>query len=147
MTAQKTLTLQPIPYLAFDGTCAEAMKFYEETLGGTIKLMMKASDSPMADQVPEKHKDMILNCQLELPGGVWLYGSDCPPHMEYQGHHGFSLTLNLTEVDEAEKIFNKLADGGRITMPFEPTFWAEKFGMVEDKFGIDWIINGAMKRM
>ncbi len=137
-----TTVLQPIPYLAFNGNCAEAMSYYEKALGGTIRSMMKASQSPMAAQIPKEQGEMVLNAQLELPGGCYLYGSDSPPHMPYQGIHGVSITLNLATVSEAEKIFHLLAEGGTITMPFAPTFWAEKFGMVTDKFGVHWIING-----
>ena len=147
MSTTKTRTLQPIPYLAFDGTCADAMRYYEKVLGGTIKVMMSGKDSPHKDPMIESFGDRILNAQLELPGGVFLFGGDAPPTMEYQGMHGFSITLNLDTVEEGEEIFNKFADGGHVTMPYSPTFWAEKFGMVSDKFGVNWIINGNLQSM
>ena len=147
MSTTKTSHLQPIPYLAFDGNCAEAMKFYEQVLGGKITTMMSGNDSPFKDPMIEAFGDRILNAQLELPGGVFLYGGDCPPGMPFQGSHGFSITLNFDTIEEAEENFNKMAEGGTVTMPFSPTFWAEKFGMLQDKFGVNWIINGNLHKM
>ncbi len=147
MSPTKTQTLQPIPYLSFDGNCAEAMHFYEKTLGGTIKVMMSGSQVPVQDEMCAAFGDRILNCQLELPGGTMLYGGDCPTHMPYEGIKGVSLTLNFDTVDEGEEIFNILADGGQVFMPYEPTFWAEKFGMVTDKFGVTWVVNGVLQTL
>ena len=147
MSLTKTQTLQPIPYLSFDGNCADAMRFYERTLGGTIKVLMSGSQVPVQDEMCAAFGDRILNAQLELPGGTMLYGGDCPTHMPYEGIKGVSLTLNFDTVEEGEDIFNKLADGGQIFMPYEPTFWAEKFGMVTDKFGVTWVINGVLAQL
>lgn len=147
MSPTKTQTLQPIPYLSFDGNCAEAMHFYEKTLGGTIKVMMSGSQVPVQDEMCAAFGDRILNSQLELPGGTMLYGGDCPTHMPYEGIKGVSLTLNFDTVDEGEEIFNILADGGQVFMPYAPTFWAEKFGMVTDKFGVTWVVNGVLQTL
>ena len=147
MSTTKTSTLQPIPYLAFDGQCADAMRYYETVLGGTIRVMMSGKNSPYQDPMIEAFGDKILNAQLELPGGVFLYAGDAPPHMEYQGMHGFSLTLNYDTIEEGEAIFKTLSEGGHVTMPYSPTFWAEKFGMVTDKFGVNWIINGNLQKV
>ncbi len=147
MSPTKTQTLQPIPYLSFDGNCAEAMHFYEKTLGGTIKVMMSGSQVPVQDEMAAAFGDRILNSQLELPGGTMLYGGDCPTHMPYEGIKGVSLTLNFDTVEEGEEIFNKLADGGQVFMPYAPTFWAEKFGMVTDKFGVTWVVNGVLQTL
>lgn len=135
--------LQPIPYLAFDGNCAEAMRFYAATLGGTLG-MMSTAQTPMAAECPPEHLDRIMHARLELDGGVFLYAGDCPPHIPYQGIHGVSLTLNYDSVEEAERIFHALAAGGTVTMPFSDTFWARKFGMANDRFGCPWIVNGAL---
>jgi len=143
-----TTMLQPIPYLFFNGDCAEAMRFYEKTLGGTIKVMMTGAQMPVdqcAEPTPKEFMDRIVNAQLELPGGYLLYAGDCHPQISYDGIRGISLTLNFATVEEAEQMFNALAEGGEIGMPFAPAFWAEKFGMVTDKFGVDWIINGVLQ--
>ena len=144
MQSARTASLQPIPYLTFDGNCAEAMRYYEKVLGGIIKVMMSGADSPVADQMPKEFAHRIMNAQLELPGGFLLYAGDAPSHVPYNGLEGVSIVLNFACVDEAEAIFNTLAEGGKVTMPYSPTFWAKKFGMLIDKFGVPWIINGEL---
>lgn len=139
-----TASLQPIPYLSFDGNCAQAMRFYEKILGGKITTMMSGAQSPMAAQIPKEFADRIMNAQLQLPGGSFLYAGDCPSHIPYEGTKGVSIVLNYDTVEEAEAVFNKLAQGGNVTMPFSPTFWAKKFGMLIDQFGIPWIVNGEL---
>lgn len=104
-------TLQPIPYLSFNGNCSDAMRFYENVLGGSIKVMMSGGQSPMAAQIPKEFADRIMNAQLELPGGSLLYAGDCPSHIPYEGVKGVTIALNYNTVDEAEAIFNKLAEG------------------------------------
>ena len=147
MSITKTSTLQPIPYLIFDGNCADAMRFYETALGGTIIAMMTGAQAPVKDPMMESFGDRVMNAQLQLPGGLFLYGGDCPPHMVHKGFPGFNITMNFDTIEEGEEIFNKLAEGGEVTMPFSPTFWAEKFGMLTDKFGVDWIINGNLQAL
>ena len=135
--------LQPIPYLAFDGTCAEAMRFYEKVLGGTLGFITNRQ-SPFADRCPPDHLDRVAHARLELEDGTSLYGGDCPPGMPYQGIHGVSIALNYDSVEKARQVFDALAEGGTVTMPFSATFWAKKFGMVKDRFGCHWIVNGDM---
>jgi PhnB protein len=147
MSSAKTAKIQPIPYLGFNGNCAEAMRFYEKVLGGTIKVMLAGAQSPMAAQIPKEFADRILNAQLELPGGALLYAGDAVAHVPYEGIKGVTLALNYDSVEEAESIFNTLAQGGQVTMPFSPTFWAKKFGMLVDKFGVPWIINGQLLQL
>jgi PhnB protein len=133
--------LQPIPYLAFDGTCAEAMRFYAKALHGTLGIMTNRQ-SPFADRCPPDHLDRVAHARLELEDGTSLYASDCPPGMPYQGIHGVSVALNYDSVEDARQVFDALAEGGTVTMPFSDTFWAKKFGMVKDRFGCHWIVNG-----
>jgi PhnB protein len=102
--------IQPIPYLSFDGNCAEAMKFYAEVFGGTSQVMMTAGDTPMAGETPPEMKDRIMNAQLQLPGGSWLYGGDA--WGEYKPVTGVTITLNFDTVERAEEIFNALSVGG-----------------------------------
>jgi PhnB protein len=130
-----------IPYLAFDGNCADAMRFYERALEGTIELMLRLADSPMAAQAPQEFWHRIMHA---LPGGAKLYAGDAMGQVSYQGIHGVSLTLNYGTVAEAHKFFERLADGGKVTMAMAPTFWAKSFGMVTDKFGAHWIVNGEL---
>lgn len=135
--------LQPIPYLAFDGNCAEAMRFYASVLGGKLGTMSNRR-SPFADKCPPEHLDRIIHARLELEGGAFLYAGDTPPDMPYPGIHGVMLTLNYDDVAKAERIFHALGEGGKITMPFGEAFWAKKFGMVTDRFGCGWGVNGGL---
>ena len=132
-----------IPYLGFNGNCAEAMRFYERALDGKIELMMSGADSPMAAQIPKEFAHRIMHARLALPGGGTLYAGDAMGQT-YQGIHGVSITLNYGTVAEAQKIFERLADGGKVTMAMAPTFWAKSFGMLTDKFGTPWVVNGEL---
>jgi PhnB protein len=132
-----------VPYLGFNGNCAEAMRFYERALDGKLELMMSGADSPMAAQVPKEFAHRIMHARLALPGGATLYAGDAMGQT-YQGIHGVSITLNYDSVAEAKKIFERLADGGKVTMALAPTFWAKSFGMVTDNFGVHWIVNGEL---
>jgi PhnB protein len=139
--------LQPVPYLFFNGNCAEAMSFYEKALGGTIKAMTKYSDMPSGTEnhIPPPAADLVMNAQLELPGGLLLYAGDAMPGMgTYEGVKGVMLALNFDTVEESEKMFHALSEGGQVTMPLAPTFWSKSFGMFTDKFGIEWCVNGEM---
>jgi PhnB protein len=136
--------MQPIPYLGFNGNCAEAMRFYEAALGGKIELMMSGADSPMAAQIPQEFAQRIVHARLALHGGGYLYGGDAPAQMPYKGIHGFGVTLNFDTVEEAQSVFDKLSAGGKVSMPMGPSFWARRFGMVTDRFGTPWIVNGGL---
>jgi PhnB protein len=133
---------QAIAYLGFNGNCAEAMRFYAEALNGRIEVMMSGADSPIADQMPKEFAHHILHARLALPGGGTLYGGDCPAHLPYEGIKGVSIAVDYATVDEAEHVFARLASGGQVTMPMQAAFWARRFGMVVDKFGTPWIVNG-----
>jgi PhnB protein len=135
--------LQLNAYLGFDGTCAAAMRFYERALGGKIEMMMTNAQSPMADQMPPGSGERIMHARLALDNGVLMAG-DTPPGRPYEGMKGFSLALTYPTAGEAKDVFNTLAEGGQVTMPLQKTFWAEAFGMLTDRFGTPWIINGGM---
>jgi PhnB protein len=127
-------------YLFFDGTCAEAMRFYERTLGGKIDMMMTHGESPMAAQAAPGSADRIMHARLTL-GGRSLMASDAMAG-QHHGMHGFSLSLVYPTVAEANRIFEALGAGGRVTMPMQKTFWVEAFGMLVDRFGVAWMVNG-----
>jgi PhnB protein len=134
--------LQLDAYLLFNGNCAEAMRFYEKTLGGKLNLMTNAQ-SPIADKMPPGTGDRILHAHLELDGRA-LMASDWPTDRPYEGMKGFSLSLSYPTVAEAKRVFDALSAGGKVTMPFEKTFWAESFGMLTDRFGTGWMVNGGL---
>ena len=129
-------------YLTFDGNCAEAMRFYEKTLGGTLKLMTHG-ESPMAAETPPEAKDRIMHAHLDLGDRV-LMASDAMLGQPGQAMNGFHLSLNYDAPEEGKRVFDLLADGGKITMPYGKTFWAEGFGMLRDRFGTPWMVNAGM---
>jgi PhnB protein len=127
-------------YLFFDGTCAEAMRFYETTLGGKLDLM-KYGENPIDQPCPEADADRIMHARLIFDGGI-LMASDSMPGHPYKAMEGFSLSLVYPTAAEAQRVFDTLAEGGRVNMPWGKTFWVEAFGMVIDRFGTPWMING-----
>jgi PhnB protein len=135
---------QPIPYLAFNGNCAEAVRFYERVLGGKLEVLMSGADSPMAAQMPKEFADRIMHARLVLPGGGVLYAGDAPANMPYEGIKGVSITLNYETAAQAGKVFDALAAGGTVTMAMQPAFWAKAWGMLVDRFGTPWIVNGEL---
>jgi PhnB protein len=130
-------------YLMFDGDCAQAMRFYQSTLGGDMETMMTFADSPMSDKLPPGSGERIIHARLRLDDR-FLMASDTIPGMPYDGMKGFSLSLNYPSIPQAQKIFDALAEGGQVNMAMQKTFWAEAFGMLVDRFGTPWMIGGGM---
>lgn len=130
------------PYLFFGGNCAEAMQFYEKTLGGRIKTMMTHAQSPMAAQAAPEMKHLIMHAALELDGRT-IMASDAMPG-KYEGMKNVAIALSYPTADEARKIHKLLAEDGEVQMPMEKTFWAEAFGAVKDRFGTSWFVGGGM---
>jgi len=131
--------MQLNPYLFFDGNCEEAFKFYEQLLGGKIEAMMPYQGSPAEQQTPPEWRKKIIHARMVLGDSV-LMASDPPPaHAQKTG--GYSLSLNLKDTAEGERIFNALSENGTVQMPYQQTFWATRFGMLTDRFGIPWMIN------
>jgi PhnB protein len=133
-------------YLFFDGTCADAMRFYERTLGGKISLSMTHAQSPVAAQSLPGNADRIMHTRLDLPDGT-LMASDTMAGQTYEGMKNFSLSLVYSTAAEARRIFDALGQGGKVTMPFDKTFWAEGFGMLVDRYGTPWMVSGGMAPM
>jgi PhnB protein len=131
--------MQLNPYLSFNGQCEAAFKFYQQCLGGNIQTMMTWGDSPMGDQVPSEWRDKIIHVSL-IVGDTALLGSDAPPD-RYEKPRGISVTIQINDPAEAERIFDALAEDGTVQMPIQQTFWAALFGMCIDRFGIPWMVN------
>jgi len=129
-------------YLTFDGNCADAMRFYQRTLGGKLDLMTHAQ-SPIAGQTPPGSENRIMHARLAIDGRL-LMASDSMVGHPYEGMKGFSLSLIYPTVAEATRVFNALADGGKVIMPLDKTFWAKAFGMLVDRFGTPWMVNGEL---
>jgi PhnB protein len=128
-------------YLNFDGRCEEAVEYYRNALGAEIVMLMRMKDSPEPpppDMVPPGSDNKIMHTTLRI-GDTEVMASDghCAGKTEFKG---FSLSLSVSS-DKAEPIFAALADGGRVDMPLAKTFWSPRFGMVTDRFGVQWMVN------
>ena len=127
------------PYLTFNGDCEVAFKFYGECLRGKIEAMFPHAGTPAEAHVPPDWRDKIVHARLTV-GDAVLMGSDAPPG-RYERPQGISVSLNVEDVSEAERVFAALSENGKITMSIQQTFWAARFGMVVDRFGIPWMVN------
>ncbi len=131
------------PYLNFLGNTEEAFNFYKSVFGGEFKILQRFKDTPEADKLPEKDLEKIMHVALPIGNGNILMGTDA---LESAGHFikvgdNISLSIDTESKEEAEAIFNKLSVDGKITMPLDKMFWGAYFGMVVDKFGIQWTVN------
>jgi PhnB protein len=133
------------PYLSFDGNCTQAMKFYERVFDAKLDALITYSQMPMGDKpVPASHANRVMHAHLAHPDFSLMAG-DTPPGVPHTGMHGIMLTLTYPTAEAARRVFGALAEGGKINMPLGETFWADAFGMVVDRFGTPWGINGGMK--
>jgi PhnB protein len=125
-------------YLHFNGNCDEAFKFYAQHLGGRIVMRQTYGDSPAGPQSPPAMRDKIIHARIEI-GETVLMGSDSPPE-RFSPPQGFSLSLAARTPQEAERLFAALAAGGQIHMPMAESFFAHRFGMLVDRFGVPWMV-------
>jgi len=130
--------MEVAPYLLFLGNCKEAFEFYEKALGGKLE-MMTFGQAPDTSQIPAAMLNQVIHARL-ASGACVIMGSDCPPE-RYAKPQGFSVSVSSEDPAEVERIFNALVPGGQVQMPLGQTFWSAKFGMLQDKFGIAWMVN------
>jgi len=135
----KETAMQLNAYLLFHGNCEEAFKFYEKCLGGKIQAMIPHAGTPAEQHVPAEWRNKIMHARLVV-GDAVLLGSDAPLE-RFEEPKGFSVALQNTDPAEAERVFKLLEEGGKVKMPLQQTFWATRFGMLVDRFGIPWMIN------
>ena len=126
------------PYISFPGNCEEAINFYKEKLGAEVLYMGRYGDSPMAGKAPD---DKIMHCTIKI-GDSHIMAcdsvfKDCPVTIG----NNITLAIGTNDIAQADSMFDKMSDGGKIIMPMQKTFWAERFGMLTDKFGINWMFN------
>ncbi|NAS11710.1 VOC family protein [Poritiphilus flavus] len=129
-------------YLMFDGNCEDAIGFYKDVLNGQISTQMRYSDAPEDMPMPDHMMNKIMHTTLEFEGGSIMA---CDTHDKLNLGNAHHLSLNIASEEEALAVFNSLADGGQIAMPFEEVFWGGKFGMLTDKFGIQWMVSSEHK--
>ena len=128
------------PYVMFNGNCEAAFKFYEQSLRGKIEVMMPFGDTPACEHVPADHRHKIMHARM-IVGDQVIMGSDTTPDHPYEGVKGCSVALHVSDVAEAERVFGALSDKGMVIMPLQETFWAKRFGMMVDQFGVPWMVN------
>jgi PhnB protein len=125
-------------YLNYGGNCRQAFEFYAAHLGGKITALTTHGELPDASKVPPEWKNAVLHARIEI-GGTVVMAADIPPD-RFQPMRSAYLSLMLTSIDEAERIYALLTDGGQIFMPMEETFFAHRFAMLRDRFGTSWML-------
>jgi PhnB protein len=131
--------MQVNPYLHFDGSCGEAMRFYAEVLGGKDLRIMTFRDSPMAERMAESEKDMVMHARFTA-GDFTIMASDSPGG-RYNKPQGYAVCIGVDTAEGVERVFEALSEGGNVGMPIAETFWAKRFGMVTDRYGTPWMVN------
>ena len=126
------------PYLSFRDNAREAMEFYESVFGGKLTMATFADFHASSDPSED---DLIMHADLEVPGGIRLMGADTPKHMEYRPGTNVSVSLSGESEPELRGYFDKLAEGGSVTMPLDKAPWGDLFGMCTDRFGTQWLVN------
>lgn len=125
----------------FNGNCREAFDFYARVLGGTIEFSQTFGEAPPGHST-EETRDLIMHISMDIDG-TKLFGSDAPAEHAVTFGNNFSIALNPDSEADSDRLFNAISDGGQVTMPLMETFWAKKFGMCTDKFGVNWMISYA----
>ena len=132
-------------YLNFNGSCDTAKNLYKDVLNGEITMMSRFTDMPEeVCEVPDDYKQHVMHCTLEFDGNV-LMGSDTLEPDKLVAGTNYSLSVSIASEEEAAAVFNSLAEGGHAIMPFEEAFWGGKFGMLIDRFGIQWMVSSEHK--
>ena len=130
--------MQVQPYLFFDGRCDEALDFYKKAVGATPKMLMRFKDAPDQSMITPQSKDKVMHAAVRA-GDTQLLMSDgrCTGSPNF---NGIALALSAATDADAERIFNALAEGGKVNMPMAKTFFSSRFGMCNDKFGVGWMV-------
>jgi PhnB protein len=131
--------MQINPYLSFNGHCEEAFTFYARCFGGHLGAIFRYAGSPLEAQAPAHWQDKVMHGSVTV-GEQVLMGGDVAPD-RYEQPKGFTLSIQITSTAEAERIFHELSQGGQVSIPLEQTFWAARFGVLVDRFGIPWQVN------
>lgn len=126
------------PYLNFAGNCREAMTFYQSVIGGELELMAH-KDTPSAEHVPAEMQNQIMHSTLKS-GDAVIFASDAPM-AQANAFSGIYLSVHPTSIEDAERMFGALKEGGEVEMDLEETFWAKRFGMLRDRYGVKWMFN------
>ena len=131
------------PYLFFNGRCEEAVEFYRKALGAEVEMIMRFKDSPEPPppgEVAPGSENKIMHVSFRI-GQTTVMASDGGCSREKASFEGFCLSLSVPNESEADRVFAALAQGGEVKMPLAKTFWSPRFGMLEDRFGVGWMIS------
>jgi PhnB protein len=136
------------PYLNYNGTAEEAFRFYQSVLGGDLNEINRWKEMPESDKLRPADREKIMHIALHIGGKPYLMATDAIENMgpPLQAGNNFYIAIHPDSKDEATKIFNGLSAGGKVTMPLSETFWGAYFGMFNDKYGIQWMINYDLKK-
>ena len=133
-----------VPYLNFAGNAEEALNLYKDALGGEVLMISRYGDSPMPSD--EDWKQKLMHARLQFGDGNLIMISDTMKGNLVSTHGNIQLSLGLKEEEKTKEVFDKLADGGKVTMPLAKQFWGDTFGMLQDKFGVSWMLNCEVKK-
>jgi len=131
-------SMKVLTYLNYGGNCRQAFEFYEKHLGGKITMLTTHGEQPDASKVPPEWRHAVLHARIDV-GGTTILGADIPPD-RFQPMRSAYLSLMVDSVEDAERIYTLLSDGGQIFMPMAETFFARRFAMLRDRFGTSWMI-------
>jgi PhnB protein len=126
------------PYIGFQGNCEEAFNFYRDCMGASVEGLLRYGDSPMAGNGNE---DKIMHAVLRIGENIIMAADNVHPENPVTVGNNISMAIGVDTPEDAESMFAKMSEGGRVTMPLQETFWASRFGMLTDKFGINWMFN------
>ena len=141
-TTKDSRTIQP--YLFFNGNCEEAIEFYRKALGAEVEMMMRFKESPEPQPpgtVPPGFENKIMHASFRIGQTTVMASDGCSA--DKASFQGFSLSLSVPGEKEADRVFAGLSEGGEVKMPLTKTLWSPRFGMVQDRFGIGWMISVA----
>lgn len=131
------------PYIFFDGRCEEAIEFYKKTLGAEVQMLMRFKDGPDQSMCAPGSEDKVMHASVRI-GGTPVMMSDGRAQMQPK-FEGFALSFDAKDEADAERLYGALADGGQAHMPLTETFFAKRFGMVADRFGVGWMLIAGPK--
>lgn len=133
--------MQIQPYVFFDGRCEDALRFYADTLGAEVLFKMQYKDAPPEANRPAdpKSDDKVMHASVRIGESTVMMSDDCMSPQVIRS--GFSLSVTADSLAEGEKLFNALAEGGKVNLPWQATFWSKGFGMLTDQFGVNWMVT------
>lgn len=126
------------PYVFFDGRCEEALEFYKKAIGAQVEMVMRWKDSPDKSMCSPDNADKVMHAQFKV-GDSTIMGSD-GRNTGNPNFQGFALTINARDEAEVDRLFAALGEGGKVTMPLAKTFFSPRFGMLADRFGMNWML-------